>query len=67
MVQGVFSTKTSIKTQIYTQHTDYQPYKQLQFVCMAGVLWFKIAEFVCIIGGFWGFCLYIISQQHYFL
>lgn len=43
-----FSKRTSIKTQIYTQHTDYQPYKQLEFVCMAGVLWSKIAEFVCV-------------------
>ena len=40
--------KRSIKTQIYAQHTDYQPYKQLEFVCMAGVLWSKIAEYVCV-------------------
>lgn len=37
-------------------------------ICLTiGILWSEIAEFVCVIRGFWDFCLYIISQQHYFL
>ena len=39
----ISSTRMSIKAQIFAQHTDYQPYKQLEFVCMAGVLWSEIA------------------------
>lgn len=49
------STRTSIKTQIYAQHTDYQPYKQLKFVCMADIFMLnygvsspQMAKFVCI-------------------
>lgn len=33
------STRRSIKTQIYIKYANYPPYKQLKFVCMAGVLW----------------------------
>lgn len=49
------STRRSIETQIYTQYTDYQSYKQLKFVCMAGVIMPnygvlspQMAKFVCI-------------------
>lgn len=55
MAQGVFSTRMSIKTQIYTQHADYQLYKQLEFVCMADIFMLnygvsspQMAKFVCI-------------------
>lgn len=45
------STRTNIKPLKFIYNTDYQPYKQLEFVCMAGVLWSQMAKFVCISEG----------------